>query len=331
MDPILGAIIFIISLVILTKGADVLVDGSADLARFLKVSPILVGLTIVAFGTSLPEFIVSLFAVLGGSADLSIGNIVGSNIANIALVLGISALFVPLVVKSTTLMYEFPFMLVSSFLFLILANDSYLFGKNTFFIGRLDGIILLIIFVIFIIYVYKSLKNQRNQVNNDKKVKKEFAEEYKHKNPLWKNTVMIITGIIMLVVGGKLFVNSASELARYLGWGEAFIGVTIVALGTSLPELFTSAVAAYKKEASIAIGNIVGSNIFNILMVLGIVGIIKPIAINQSLLFFDGMIMIGITLLFLLFSTIGKNLKRWEGVVLLLTYFSYIGYLVWSL
>ena len=325
MEPILGIIIFILSLIILTKGADVLVDGSADLARFLKVSPILVGLTIVAFGTSLPEFIVSLFAVLSGSADLSVGNIVGSNIANIGLVLGISALFIPLVVKSTTLMYEFPFMLVSSFLFLLLANDSYLFGKSTFFIGRIDSLILLIIFAIFIIYVYRSLKHQR------KEVKKEFAKEYKHLNPLWKNTLMICIGIIMLVVGGKLFVNSASDLAKLFGFSEAFIGVTIVALGTSLPELFTSAVAAYKKEASIAIGNIVGSNIFNILMVLGIVGLIKPIAINQSLLFFDGMIMIGITLLFLLFATIGKNLKRWEGAFLLLSYASYIGWLVFSL
>lgn len=327
MEPILGIILFVISLVILTKGADILVDGSADLARFLRVSPVLVGLTIVAFGTSLPEFIVSLFAVLSGSADISVGNIVGSNIANIGLVIGISALFVPLVVKSTTLMYEFPFMLVSSFLFLLLANDSYLFGEKGFFIGRIDGLILLVIFIIFIVYVYRSLKNQRQE----KAMNKEFAKEFKHKNPLWKNSLMIGLGIIMLVAGGKLFVNSASDLAKLFGFSEAFIGVSIVALGTSLPELFTSVVAAYKKEASIAIGNIVGSNIFNILMVLGIVGLIKPIAINQSLLFFDGMIMIGITLLFLLFSTVGKNLQRWEGVVLLLSYISYIGWLVFSL
>jgi len=325
MDPVINFVIFLASLVILTKGADMLVNGSADLARYFKIAPILVGLTIVAFGTSLPEFIVSLFAVLSGSADLSIGNIIGSNIANIGLVIGISALFVPLVIKSTTLMYEFPFMMVASFLFLLLANDSYLFNQNSFFIGRIDGIILLIIFSLFLFYIYHSIKKQR------KSEVKEYAKEYVHKNPLWKNSLLIILGIVMLIGGGKLFVTSASQLARAWGLSEAFIGVTIVALGTSIPELFTSVVAAYKKEASIAIGNIIGSNIFNILMVLGVIGLIKPIAVSQSLLFFDGMIMVGITLLFLLFATMGQNLKRWQGVVLLLSYVSYISFLIWSL
>ena len=161
IETLIPILIFIVSLYVLTKGADFLVDGSSDFARFLKVSPILVGLTVVAFGTSLPEFVVSLFAVLTGSADISIGNIVGSNIANLGLVLGISALIVPLLVKSESLMYEFPFMIVSSFLFMLLANDNYLFNGNAFSIGRMDGLIFLVIFVIFMLYVYKSIKGQR--------------------------------------------------------------------------------------------------------------------------------------------------------------------------
>lgn len=323
IDIIIPLLVFIASLYILTKGADFLVDGAADLARFLRVSPILVGLTVVAFGTSLPEFIVSLFAVLTGSADISIGNIIGSNIANIGLVIGLSALLVALAVKSETLMYEFPFMIVSSFLFLLLADNRFIFNENTFGIGRFDAIILLVIFVIFIAYVYRSIKGQR--------VEKEFKKEYPYRKKPWKNSLMIILGIAMLGIGGRLFVYAASELAASFGLSEAFIGVTIVALGTSLPELFTSGIAAWKKEANIAIGNIVGSNIFNILFVVGIVGLIKPITVNPSLLFVDGVIMIGITLLFLLFATMDRELKRYEGAILLLSYLAYIGFLIWSL
>jgi len=333
MSIIILILLFIASLVVLIKGADYLVDSAADLAAYLKISPIIIGLTLVAFGTSFPEFIVSLFAVLSGSPDLAIGNVIGSNIANIGLVIGATAILMPLVVKSKTLIYEMPFMVVSSTLLLLLANDNYLFGQNTFTLGRLDGIIFWVIFVAFIIYIYKSIADQKKEKTREQKaVKKEFQEEYKkHKNPLWKNILIVLAGLAMVAIGGRLFVYSSSEGALLLGLSEAFIGVTIVALGTSLPELMTCLVAAFKKKGDIAIGSIVGSNIFNVLFVLGTVSLIKPIQLSQSLLFQDGMIMILITLIFLVIATTGRKIERWEGAVLLLSYLAYIGFLIYSL
>jgi len=333
MSIIILILLFIASLVVLIKGADYLVDSAADLAAYLKISPIIIGLTLVAFGTSFPEFIVSLFAVLSGSPNLAIGNVIGSNIANIGLVIGATAILMPLVVKSKTLIYEMPFMVVSSTLLLLLANDNYLFGQNTFTLGRLDGIIFWVIFVAFIIYIYKSIADQKKEKTREQKaVKKEFQEEYKkHKNPLWKNILIVLAGLAMVAIGGRLFVYSSSEGALLLGLSEAFIGVTIVALGTSLPELMTCLVAAFKKKGDIAIGSIVGSNIFNVLFVLGTVSLIKPIQLSQSLLFQDGMIMILITLIFLVIATTGRKIERWEGAVLLLSYLAYIGFLIYSL
>jgi len=324
-------VIFIASLIVLIKGADVLVDSAADLAAYLKISPIIIGLTLIAFGTSFPEFIVSLFAVLAGSADLAVGNIIGSNIANIALVIGATAIIMPMVVKSKTLIYEMPFMVVSSTLLLLLANDQYLFQRDTFFLGRIDGIIFWIIFILFIFYIFRSMK-QKEKTKLQKDVKKEFQEEYKkYKNPLWKNTLLILLGLIMVAVGGRLFVYSSSEGALLFGLSEAFIGVTIVALGTSLPELMTSIVAAIKKQGDIAIGGIVGSNIFNVLFVLGTVSLIKPIQVSSSLLFQDGMIMILVTLLFLVIATTSRKIQRWEGFALLACYIAYIMFLISTL
>lgn len=316
--------LIVVGIALLAKGADFLVNGSTDLARFFRVSPLLIGLTVVAFGTSLPEFFVSMTAVLKGVYDIAVGNIIGSNISNIGLIIGISALIYPLAVKAKTLSHEFPFLVVSSFLFVILANDRYLFRKETLSIGWFDGIIFIFAAGLFLYYIYSSAKEQRS-------VMKEFAQEFKHKNPLWKNIVFIISGIIMLVAGGKLLVNSSTEIANYFGIGTRFVGLTIVAVGTSLPELFTCVVAALKKEADIALGNIVGSNIFNILFVFGATGIVKTITIGEKLLFIDSIIMIFFTLLFLLFATKSKKIKRYEGVILLMFYAGYIIFLARTL
>ena len=323
LEILFVSLMIVVSLFVLVKGANYLVDGSADFARFLRISPILVGLTIVAFGTSLPEFIVSLFSVLAGNADISIGNVIGSNIANIALVIGICAIITNLKVKSKTLMHEYPFMIISSFLLLILATDWFIFGKNEFMLGRIDGIILLTIFVFFMYYVFNSMKKSR------KDIKKEFKEEFQHKNSTWKNILMIIGGIIALIVGGKLFIIYASELSLLAGLSDSFIGLVIAALGTSLPELATSGIAAWKKQGDIAIGNIVGSNIFNILFVLGTISLIKPIAVNPLLLQIDAMIMLFVMGLFLVFSTYGKRVVRKEGIILVLIYILYIAFLIW--
>ena len=314
-------LMILVSLFVLVKGADYLVDGSADLARFLRISPILVGLTIVAFATSLPEFMVSLFSVFAGKADISIGNIVGSNIANIALVIGICAIITTLKVKSKTLINEYPFMIISSFLLLILASDWYIFGKKEFMLGRIDGMIFLTIFLFFMYYVFRSMKKSR------KDVKKEFLEEFQHKNSIFKNTLMIIGGIIALVVGGRLFIFFAGQLSEIAGLSDSFIGLVIAALGTSLPELVTSGMAAWKKHGDIAIGNIVGSNIFNVLFVLGTISLIKPITVNPVILQIDAMIMLFVTALFLVFSTYGKKITRKEGIVLVSIYILYITFL----
>ncbi len=325
IDIIFLACIFITSLVVLTKGADFLVDGSADFARFIKISPVIVGLTVVAFGTSMPEFVVSFISALAGNPDIAIGNVIGSNIANIGLIIGIAALIVPLTVHSRTLMYEFPIMLIASFLFIILANNMYIFGVQSAGMERFDGFVLIVLFVIFIAYIYNTFK-KRNHAS-----KKEFAKEYKHINTLWKNIGLMTAGIVMLAAGGRLFVYSASEIARMMGVTEAFIALTIVSIGTSLPELFTVVVAAIKKEADIAIGNVVGSNIFNVLFVLGFTSFFVTLEVNTVLLFFDGMIMLVFTLIFLLFATMDKRINRVEGGILLFLYIAYIAYLVYGL
>ena len=322
---IIGMIL--VSLFVLIKGADYLINGAADLARFWRISPILVGLTIVAFGTSLPEFIVSVFSVMNGSADLSLGNIIGSNIANITLVLGICALLARrLKIKSKTFIYEIPFLVVSSFLLLILGSDFFIFGKEgVFLLSRFDGVIFMIIFALFIYYVFRSTQQK------EKMVTKEFREEFAHKNSPWKNGLLIVGGIIALFAGGRLFVTYAGQLAGLAGLSKGFIGLTIAALGTSLPEVAASGMAAWKGKGNIAIGNIVGSNIFNVLFVLGATSLIKPIDINKSILGVDGIIMILVTLIFLVFATRRRGIDRKEGIALIGMYVLYMTFLIWRL
>lgn len=319
MDLIISIGALIVSLILLVKGADWLVNGASDLAAYLKVPPIYVGLTVVAFGTSLPELVVSLFAALTGKPGISIGNIIGSNIANIGLIIGIAALIYPLVVKRKTLQYEFPIMVILSFILLILGNKNYIFGINEFYFGRFDGLIFLGIFIVFLYYIYKSIKSGKE--------KKEVESKYKHKNPVWKNILLLILGSSMLFFGGKFFVDSASNIARLFNISEVIIGLTIVSIGTSLPELFTTAIAAFKKQTDIAIGNIVGSNIFNIAWVLGLVSTIKNLAVDASVLYIDSMIMMFFTLLFLLFAAKSKKITRSYGAILLLFYVAYIAFL----
>lgn len=318
-------LLIIISLFVILKGADYLVDGAADFARWLKVSPILVGLTIVAFGTSLPELVVSFFSAINGSPDLSIGNIIGSNIFNILVIIGVSALIMPLPVRSRTLIYEFPFLIISAFMLLLLGANWFIFQQQSFSLTRFDGIVFLLLFGFFLLYVFTTARQEQ------KDVRKQFTAEYKSKNPLWKNSLLIIGGLAALIIGGRIFVMNAEKLAQLAGISEAFIGLTIAAVGTSLPELATSAVAAWKKQSDIAIGNIVGSNIFNILFVLGITSLLKPIPVNPAMLATDGIVMIVASLLFLVFATRDRKVVRWEGAVLLAGYLIYFGWLVWGL
>ena len=210
-------VLIIISFLLLIKGANYLVEGASDIARWMKVSPMLVGLTIVAFGTSLPELMVSLFSALNGHFDLSVGNIIGSNIFNIAFIIGLSALITPLIIKSRTVMYEFPFMVLSAFLLVIASDDNFVFMRDTFTLGRLDGIIFLGAFGLFLYYVYLSAR-QDQKINTQKK------SDFKVKRSRWKNGLFTIGGLAALVIGGKLFVYAATKLAVVAGISETFIG-----------------------------------------------------------------------------------------------------------
>jgi cation:H+ antiporter len=323
---LLTSILFIgLGIFILMKGADYLIDGAADVARWMKVSPMLVGLTVVAFGTSLPEFMVSLLAVLGGQSDISMGTIIGSNIANIAIGIGVSAAVAGLVIKSKTLIYELPFLLISNFFLLILATDYFIFQKNTYTIGRIDSAIFLVIFVVFIIYIYRSMKSDQQAV------KEEYQKAYPRHNTKNKNLILIGGGILGLIGGAQLFLIGAKELALIAGVSSLFIGLTVAALGTSLPELTVSIRAAFRGKADIAVGNIVGSYIFNILFALAIPAMIKPIKVNPTVLAQDGIFLAFLTVLFLLFATESKKITRKEGFLLVGLYLMYFGFLVWRL
>ncbi|MBI4152022.1 calcium/sodium antiporter [Candidatus Woesearchaeota archaeon] len=325
VDVIFVSVLVVVSIYLLVKGADYLIRGAVDIARILNISPLLIGLTIVAFGTGLPEFVLSLIALVQGHDNIALGNIIGSNITNIGLIIGISALVLPLKVRSKTLIYEFPFLLVSTFFFLLLAHDFYIYGQNVAALDRIDGVILLLIFGFFLFYIYRSIKEERRSVQ------KQFAEALQHKSPVWKDILLVGGGSIALFLGGNLFVRSATELAVNLGLSEAFIGLTIAAIGTSLPELFTSVVAAAQKHPDLAVGNIVGSNIFNILFTVGFISLLRPLSITPSLLVVDGVVMLAFTLLFLVFATNTRKIQRWKGAMLIVFYLLYLLFLFWRM
>lgn len=306
---IITTILFIISLAIIIFGANILTDGASALASRLGVSSLMIGLTIVAFGTSAPELIVSLTSSIKGNADISLGNVVGSNIFNILAVLGISAMFNPVEVKKSLLKFDIPFMIVT-FVFLILISfDKYIFSSESNVISRIDGFLLIVMFLIHLTYSIMAAKK-----DNQPDEKESFD---KKKNNLLLMSVKIVGGLLLLVYGGDLLVDTSSEIALKMGIEESIVAVTLVAAGTSVPELATSVVAAYKKESDIAIGNIVGSCIFNVLFILGLSSTVNPInVIGISVFDFTVMILSGfILLLFSLFYG-NKVINRVEGFIL---------------
>jgi len=307
-------ILFIIGFGLLIKGADLLVDGASSFAKKLKIPAIVIGLTIVAFGTSMPELVVNIFASAGGQADIAFGNVLGSNIVNILLILGLSAIVYPLAVQRNTTYKEIPLALLAVLVIGVLANDFLIDKLPQSLLSRGDGLILILFFVIFLYYIYTISKS--GEASKDLQVKK-----YKY----WQDAFMIILGLVGLVIGGKWIVDGASTLARTLGMSEALIGLTIVAVGTSLPELATSAIAAYKKQADIAVGNIVGSNIFNIFWILGLSAVIRPLPFSSTMNF-DIMITLAATLLLFVSMFLGQKhkLERWQGIVFVLLYVFYI-------
>jgi len=312
-------LLFIIGFIALIKGADLLVDGASAIAKKFKISDLVIGLTIVALGTSAPELFVNIFASLNGNADIAIGNILGSNICNILLILGISALIFPLKVTKGTVWKEIPMSLLAALLIGIMAND-YLIDKVNFnVLTRTDGISLIAFFIIFLYYTFGIAKNETD--TGSVSVEKNFS--------LLKSGGLILLGLIGLVIGGQWIVNGAIVIANLFGVSQSLIGLTIVAIGTSLPELATSAVAAYKKNADIAVGNIVGSNIFNVFWILGLSSMIKPLPFQPKNNIDIGMTIFATVLLFL-WMFVGKKriLQRWQGLTFILLYFGYIIFLI---
>lgn len=314
---------FVIGIVLIIAGANYLTEGASALARRFGVSPLVVGLTIVAFGTSTPELIVSLLSALKGNSDIAMGNVVGSNIFNVLVIGGITALVAPITVTRSTVRREIPLVLLASLVLSVMALDRVFAGTGATenILSRSEGIILLCFFLIFLTYTFAIAKGDPSDPHTAPAPTKHY--------PLWLLVVFIIGGLGGLVLGGELFVDAASSIARTLGMSEGFIGLTIVAAGTSLPELATSVAAALKKEPEIAVGNIVGSNIFNIFFILGTTATVTPIRIGgvSSL---DFLVMSFSAILLYVFAVLfgQRVIKRAEGAVLVLCFVLYTAYLI---
>ncbi len=307
-------ILFVAGFVLLIYGANWLVDGSASLAKKYNIPHIVIGLTIVALGTSSPELVVNLIASFKGAADVAMGNILGSNISNIFLILGVSAVIYPLAVNNDTQWKEVPLAILAAFVIGVLANDTIIDSIPVSMIYRSDGIVLTAFFILFMFYAFSIARKE--DVQQSVPVKEHTR---------WLSVVMIIGGIAALIAGGKWIVDGAVQIASLFGMSEAVISLTIVAVGTSLPELATCVAAAYKKNPGIVIGNIIGSNIFNIFFVLGISAVIRPLPFNVVLNYdiIVGIIASMLLFVFLLFPR-RRILERWQGVVLLLCYVLYV-------
>jgi len=310
----LNYLLFALGFALLVKGANWLIDGSVSFARRLCISEIIIGLTVVAFGTSAPELVVNIVSSVRGSSDLVVGNIVGSNIANIALVLGVAGLIAPLAVKKELVKKEIFLGIIGAAAIYLLAVKS----GETLTLGRISGGILLTGFTAFLWLIYRSAKSG------------EMENVEKHKLSLFAAIGLAVGGLTGLAVGGQLVVGNAIVIAENFGISQSLIGLTLVALGTSLPELVTSIVAIKKNKSDIAIGNAVGSNIFNIFWVLGLSAVIRPIVFDVKLKF--DIIVLGIvTLLFVALIFIGKKYKisKWQSAVLLAGYIGYLGFIIW--
>ncbi|MCL1988968.1 MAG: calcium/sodium antiporter [Firmicutes bacterium] len=316
MEILLQFILLIVGFALLIKGADIFVDASVNIAKILKIPSIIIGLTIVALGTSLPEAVVSVSAALSGSTDIAVGNVVGSNLFNLLIVLGLSALVAPLAVHFNEISKDTWLSIVATVVLLVM---TILFVAE---IPRWGGIIFFAGFIVYIFVVVRSaLKNRISSSENVENA--ENPEDSAKNKPMLNSIIFTIIGIALIIVGGQLTVINAVAIAYAFDISERIVGLTIVAMGTSLPELVTSIVACTKGENDIAIGNVVGSNIFNILFVLGLTGMVMPLAINPSLVLDLG-VLIASSLLFLLFAYTGKKIVRLEGAALVLVYAIYM-------
>ncbi|MDE7252778.1 MAG: calcium/sodium antiporter [Acetatifactor sp.] len=312
MEIVLQFLLLVVGFALLIKGADWFVEGASKIADKFGIPQIVIGLTIVAMGTSLPEAAVSISAALKGNADITIGNVVGSNILNVLVILGLTSVIRAVAVKKNTIRYEIPFTIgITALLALLGLTD------NT--VGRLDGVILWVFMIVYLLYLVWVSKTDKDAV--------EEAPENDKLNALWKMILMVLVGSGMIVLGSDISVDAATEIAMSFGMSERLVGLTIVALGTSLPELVTSCTAAVKGKADIAVGNIVGSNIFNILFVVGTTALITPVPYSVNFMV-DSIVAVATMVLLLVCVIPGKKLNRVGGVLLLLGYAGYFVYLI---
>ena len=324
MELLKAILILVIGFVLLIKGADFFVEGSSSVAKKFHVPAMLIGMTIVAMGTSLPECAVSVTASLANNNSLAVSNVIGSNIFNLMVVCGACALFSPLTIRQDTLKKEFPLSIICAALMLVL-------GYIGMTLGHIDGIIFLVLFVGYLLWMIKSAKKARAAVLSDpgqsgQIEQAEFVEENIAILPTWKSLIFIIGGMIAIKFGGDFVVDGASSIASSMGLSQTLIGLTIVAMGTSLPELVTSLVAAKKGEVDMALGNVIGSDIFNILFVLGIATVISPISFLMENVI-DIILLIIMSLIVLAFAWTRQQINRKEGILMLLMYAAYMVYI----
>ncbi|MFC1558220.1 calcium/sodium antiporter [candidate division KSB1 bacterium] len=319
MNLFISFLLLIFGLILLIKGADYLVNGASSLAKKMSVTDISIGLTVVAFGTSAPELIVNIFASFQGNTDIVLGNIIGSNIFNILLILGISGIIYPLRTLKNTVWKEIPFSLIAVIALFLLCNDAQFSNQNNS-LTRNDGIIMLIFFIIFLVYVFGIAKVE---ISDTPEIRILLSGR--------KTVFFIALGFVGLIAGGKIVISSAVNIARIYGVSQRIIGITMVAAGTSLPELFTSAIAAYKGKTDIAIGNVIGSNIFNIFFVLGISTVIKPLTFREKFNFDIYVLIAASTILFFtMFTGKKRSLDRWEAAFFVLLYIIYVVFIILS-
>ncbi len=308
-----------VGIVLILFGADKLTDGAIGLARRFNISEIVIGLTIVAFGTSLPEFVASFTSSLKGIDGLSVGNIIGSNIFNILMIVGCSALFAPVQISKSTISKDIPYTILATLVIIVVSLDLELDGTgNANFISRTDGLLMLGFFSIFLFYTFSIAQNKENNI-----IYQSSPMSY------IRIFLYVVFGLASLILGGNLFVDAASKIALNLGVSETVVGLTIVATGTSLPELATSIIAARKGSSAIAIGNVIGSNIFNIFFVTGFCATIRPMSVN-GISYTDLGVLILSALMFWCFSYTKRTIERWEGGIMVVLYLIYIGSLVYN-
>ncbi|WP_373599377.1 calcium/sodium antiporter [Paraclostridium bifermentans] len=328
-------VLLLLGFLLLVKGADYFVDGSSSIATSLKIPPLVIGLTIVAFGTSAPEAAVSITASIQGQNGIALGNVIGSNIFNLLCVIGMSAFIKPLSVKKSILIKEFPFLILSSVLLLVLTDDLLFQQSQNPILSNGDGLVFLMFFGIFMYYLLEVALNSRNEKIDSNSVTTLLDNDNGNNTcvatmSMSKSVLLSIIGIVGIVIGGKLVVDSASAIALNFGVSEKIVGLTIVSIGTSLPEFVTSVIAASKGESDIALGNVIGSNIFNILFILGVSALISPMPVDPSL-FLDIVIMIFITIITYLFSIRKRDISKFEGIMLIIAYVAYMLFIVFKI